>query len=410
MAQQQQQQASQYPITQIHLQPLQPPYLLPAPLQPQPHHPHPYPYPYPYQHQSIYPHAPTQLPLTRQPPAKRTRDESSGPLDDPGAKRRRGGDVLFRVVVGSREIGKVIGKQGVRIQRVREVTKANVKIADALAPYEERVIIITSKSNEDEITDAEKALHQVAELILMDDGKPSEALAVTDAAAIGSTSYVLGIGGVSGVGSIGMNGSVGITDAVSGVHLVSNSIRLLIAGSQAGGLVGASGQNMEMLRNSSGASITLLPPNQLPYCASANESDRLVQVSGEVSAVLKAVDEIGCLLRLNPAKQVISISPAYNITSTRAVPHYVDPTAAEYVTLDMVISETMVGGLIGRSGSNISRIRNESGATIKVHGGKGEQKHRQIQLAGTAEQVALARQRVDEYIYSQLVQQADVQQ
>lgn len=40
--------------------------------------------------------------------------------------------------------------------------------------------------------------------------------------------------------------------------------------------------------------------------------------------------------------------------------------AAEYITFEMVISETMVGGLIGRCGSNISRIRNESGAMIKV--------------------------------------------
>lgn len=42
--------------------------------------------------------------------------------------------------------------------------------------------------------------------------------------------------------------------------------------------------------------------------------------------------------------------------------------AADYVTFEMVISESMVGGLIGKSGSNISRIRNESGAVIKVSG------------------------------------------
>ena len=40
--------------------------------------------------------------------------------------------------------------------------------------------------------------------------------------------------------------------------------------------------------------------------------------------------------------------------------------AADYVTLNMMIPETLVGGLIGRCGSNISRIRNESGAMIKV--------------------------------------------
>lgn len=40
-----------------------------------------------------------------------------------------------------------------------------------------------------------------------------------------------------------------------------------------------SGQNIEKLRNSSGATIVILAPNQLPLCASAHESDRVVQVS-----------------------------------------------------------------------------------------------------------------------------------
>lgn len=69
-----------------------------------------------------------------------------------------------------------------------------------------------------------------------------------------------------------------------------------------------------------------------------------------------------------------------------------------------------MGGLIGIGGFNISRIRNESGATIKVCGGRGEQNYRQIQFGGSAEQVALAKQRVDEYIYSQVIRQAGVQQ
>ncbi|CAN6566567.1 unnamed protein product [Malus baccata var. baccata] len=111
--------------------------------------------------------------------------------------------------------------------------------------------------------------------------------------------------------------------------------------------------------------------------------------------------------RDNPLWQVISISPAYNYTTRRPpqVQPYMDPASAEYITFEMVISETLVGGLIGRNGSNISRIRNKSGAMVKVYGGKGEQKHRQVQFCGSAHQVALAKQRVDEYIYSQLVQQ-----
>lgn len=61
-------------------------------------------------------------------------------------------------------------------------------------------------------------------------------------------------------------------------HVAANAVRLLIAGSQAGGLIGVSGQNIVTLRKTSGATITVLSPNQLPPFASAHESDRVVQV------------------------------------------------------------------------------------------------------------------------------------
>ncbi|KAK2415517.1 KH domain-containing protein HEN4 [Trifolium repens] len=307
-------------------------------------------------------------------PGKRRRDDedlgiaTSAELS--AAKRAKGQDVIYRIVVPSRQIGKVIGKEGCRIQRIREETRANIKIADAIARHEERVIIISSKDNDEMVTDAEKALRQIANLILKEDDSND-------------------------------------TSKVTAGHVAANTIRLLIAGSQAGGLIGMSGQNIEKLRNSSGAMITVLAPSQLPLCASAHESDRVVQLSGDVSTVMKALEEIGFQLRENPPRQVISISPTYNYAAIRPSQPYLDPNSVDYVTFEMLISETMVGGLIGRCGSNISRIRNESGAMIKVYGGKGEQKHRQIQFGGSAQQVALAKQRVDEYIYSQLIQQSD---
>ncbi|KAJ7950824.1 KH domain-containing protein [Quillaja saponaria] len=327
-------------------------------------------------------HMPLQVPMpiyeTGQSAVGKRRREDEAPgtegAEQSAAKKAKGQDVLFRIVLPSRQIGKVIGKEGCRIQKIREETKATIKIADAIARHEERVIIISSKENENMLTDAENALKQIAMLILKEDNSTIDASKVT----------------------------VG--------HVAANTLRLLIAGSQAGGLIGVSGQNIEKLRNSSGATITVLAPNQLPLCASAHESDRVVQLSGDIPAVMKALEEIGCQLRENPPKQVISISPTYNYAAIRTPQHYLDPTSADYVTCEMLISETMVGGLIGRCGSNISRIRNESGATIKVHGGKGEQKHRQIQIGGSAQQVALARQRVDEYIYSQYIQQGGAQQ
>ncbi|KAJ0524611.1 putative K domain, type 1 protein [Helianthus annuus] len=50
-------------------------------------------------------------------------------------KRRAvlGQDVLFRILLPSKQIGKVIGRGGHRIQKIRDDTKANIKIADAIA-------------------------------------------------------------------------------------------------------------------------------------------------------------------------------------------------------------------------------------------------------------------------------------
>lgn len=62
------------------------------------------------------------------------------------------------------------------------------------------------------------------------------------------------------------------------MHVAANTVRLLISGCQAGGLIGVSGQNIGQLRNTSGATVNVLAQNQLPLCASAHESDRVVQV------------------------------------------------------------------------------------------------------------------------------------
>ncbi|KAL6005086.1 hypothetical protein ACLOJK_005647 [Asimina triloba] len=284
-------------------------------------------------------------------------------------RQARPHDVLFRIVVPSQQIGRVIGRAGSQIRKIREETHATIKIADAvrvsrfccgcsaslhlralmeiLLRHEERVIIISSRDDHSTISDAENALNQIARVILEENDDGEEASKV-------------------GVG-----------------HSAANMIRLLIAGSQAGCLIGVSGQNIENIRNSSGATISILGQNQLPACASAHESDRMVQVSGDVSGVLKALEKIGYTLR--------------------------KPTiAAEHVTSEIMISEALVGGLIGKNGSNISKIRMESGATIKVTGGKGEQAQRQIHFGGTAQQVSMAKSMVERYMYSQLLQQVIV--
>ncbi|KAI3962244.1 hypothetical protein MKX01_030794 [Papaver californicum] len=287
--------------------------------------------------------------------------------------------VVFRIVVPCWQIGRVIGKQGSRISQIRQHTKANIKIADSISRNEDRVIIISSPNEENVISEAEKALYHIASVILKETDEYSE------------------------------------PPRIGEVHLVAKTIRLLIAGSQAGCLIGKSGQNIAKIRNLSGATIMIMAQNQLPICASAHESDRLVQISGEVPEVLKSLELIGCELREKPAVKVISTRPICNSKSNRltqslvshSVPNYsispvaVAPAPRSDMTMEMTILEALAGGFIGKGGSNISRIRNVSGATIKISGPTHEKDHRVIHLSGSSQAVDLARKLVDEYLASQ---------
>ncbi|CAL5367961.1 unnamed protein product [Camellia sinensis] len=115
--------------------------------------------------------------------------------------------------------------------------------------HEDCVIIISSKDSDNTISDVENARRQIASLILKDDDGNLEALKV-------------------GAG-----------------HVAAITIRLLIAGSQAGGLIGISGQNIEKPGISSGATI----------------------------------------IWENPPKQVVQLNPTYNLAFNRPPQQYVDP-------------------------------------------------------------------------------------
>ena len=69
--------------------------------------------------------------------AKRRHEEedptAAGDTGESAPKRQaKAQDVIFRILVPSRQIGKVIGKAGHRIQKIREDTEATIKIADAI--------------------------------------------------------------------------------------------------------------------------------------------------------------------------------------------------------------------------------------------------------------------------------------
>ncbi|GJU23206.1 poly(rC)-binding protein 4 isoform X1 [Tanacetum coccineum] len=105
----------------------------------------PPPPPPPPRSKSQVPQPPPPPPKKTQPLTKRGRDyETWDEVHKHTIKRRAvlvGQDILFRILLPSKQIGKVIGKAGFRIEKIRNLTQANIKIADAIAVKSNKNVI-----------------------------------------------------------------------------------------------------------------------------------------------------------------------------------------------------------------------------------------------------------------------------
>eukprot|EP00249_Psilotum_nudum_P022602 c28578_g2_i1 orf=255-1562(+) len=100
------------------------------------------------------------------------------------------------------------------------------------------------------------------------------------------------------------------------------STRLLVPTSQVGCLLGKKGKIIEKMRQESGARIRVLPRDQLPGCALP--SDEVVQINGDLVAVRKALHVVSSQLRDNPPKDRDQ-GYGYNLPIGNAVLSPADP-------------------------------------------------------------------------------------
>ncbi|KAH7423762.1 hypothetical protein KP509_12G072200 [Ceratopteris richardii] len=208
----------------------------------------------------------------------------------------------------------------------------------------------------------------------------------------------------------------------------SNLLRIVIGRSQAGCLIGKEGSIIKEIREKSGALVRVMPPEQMPFSSSISDSDRLVQISGELPQVLEALKLVAKKLRDNPPKESVALKPTYHQQLMRyaqaVYPGQYNPSSGlpllsgnlEFqpgvastaaissvpkVTAEMNISNDLMGGVIGRSGANITYVRSVSGCAIKVHNQEDGKTERRITFEGTAEQVAAAQSLVQAFVNAQ---------
>lgn len=331
------------------------------------------------------------------------------------------GDNVFRLLVPAHKVGAIIGRKGEFVKRMCEETKSRIKILDGIVGTAERVVLVSAREEPEAImspaVDGLLKVHQR------------------------TTGLIEGVEGYPST-------SVDFECPVSS--------RLLVAATQAGSLIGKQGAIIKSIQDTSGATVRIMPPEDLPLCAL--QDDRIVEMHGEPVKVHKAIELAVSYLRkflvdrsvlplfeLNRAYQaqlqpqvapqatwasaaapVPTTNPPnlggvshYDTSSFQHNSFYQTPNALEaphqhegvslygrdpsigsvaaapvitQVTQHMQIALAFADAIIGTGGANISSMRRVSGATITIQEAAGCPGEMTVDIQGTSSQVQTAAQ------------------
>ncbi|KAK4849890.1 hypothetical protein QYF36_001824 [Acer negundo] len=191
-------------------------------------------------------------------------------------------------------------------------------------------------------------------------------------------------------------------------------LRLVVLSSQVGCVLGKGGSVIKQMAAESGAQIRVLPRDKLPTCASA--SDEVVQITGEVDAVRKALQYVSQQLLENPPRDHESFPantsgpshpPSNHSLSSQGVPYaaarrdVADFHSAhlkfheggipgrllpsqDMLTYRVLCHDERVGGVIGKGGAIIKTLQQETGCEIKVLEAISDSEDRIIVVSGPA--------------------------
>ncbi|XAR74048.1 hypothetical protein NMG60_11008210 [Bertholletia excelsa] len=314
---------------------------------------------------------------------------SSGPPSSvtfrphPSSLKLSAGETLFRVLCPATKTGGVIGKGGAIIRQVRDETGARIRIDDSVPGCEERVILIIADANrkggpsaieaknsseivdatgeesansssnwntEDEGSPAQQALVRVFERILKVDEERSGILLESEKAEEKKE------GGGNIAAGAAPHGQV--------------ACRLLAPSNQVGCVLGRGGKIVEKIRHDSGAQVRVLPRDQIPVCASPG--DELIQITGNFLAVRRALLSVSSCLQDNARADAVnsgtprSSGMAHHATGTENIGTNHRMVMEEEIVFKLLCQVEKVGSLIGKGGSIVRALQNETGASIKI--------------------------------------------
>lgn len=321
---------------------------------------------------------------------------------------------VIRVLCPASKINEIIGNDCNIISQIRQETGAGVRIEESVPGCEERVIVI-ERSDEGEETNgqvkAEGEETKIPDEREEGDGKQDIAVESDKEKENSSIQKAL-IAVFEKMVDILSETNEGDEESNKPSSLI---VRLLVFSSQVGCLLGKAGSVIKQMSSESGAQIRILPKDKLPSCASS--SDELVQISGGLDAIRKALLSVSQQLLdhnlrnqdtipanvVGPSSYSLGPPPKQDKFPPRNRPFHGHgppyPSAfhdnepgipsrmnfhPEILTFRLLCNEEKVGGVIGKGGSIVKALQHESGCDIKVLEGTGDPEDRIIIVSGPA--------------------------
>ncbi|XP_028772088.1 KH domain-containing protein HEN4 [Neltuma alba] len=305
------------------------------------------------------------------------------------------GHVAFRMLCHASRIGGVIGKSGHIIKTLQQLTGAKIRVEDAPPDTPDRVVLIIAPS------------------------------AISSKVHLGKSTESNGYGGNGGSDAVGDDGSVEVSKAQEALLKVFErvidvaaetdgaevrdgvvSCRLLADSPQVGSVIGKGGKVVEKIRKDTGCKIRALSNCVRDFMA----SDEMIEIEGNVSSVKKALLAVSHRLQnCTPADrskmmdgkphESAAVIPHEPLTDQHA-DHFLQrnsPLSAaskssnnyssglhslsadfrrvssldskalhQEVTFRILCPSDRVGSVIGKGGSIVKALQNETGASIMV--------------------------------------------
>ncbi|SCU93487.1 LAFA_0F16666g1_1 [Lachancea sp. 'fantastica'] len=246
----------------------------------------------------------------------------------------------LRVLVSLKEAARIIGTQGVSIQKIRESN--NVKIG--ISPHErgcsDRILSCTGSAQA-----AANAVSDVVEILNEDDAVPEEH-------SYKPLNFILPV-----------PTATEIQDPESTKRI--GNLRLIVSNSQVSSIIGAQGSRIKSLIEKHGVKV-VASKNFLP-----DSQDRIVEIQGFAGSIAACLVDISDIL-------------AHETKPTSEKQYYPHTKSQEEgsVTKEVAVPVEFVGALLGRGGNRVSSLRKYTKTKVIVSDESNEDNSRIFTITG----------------------------